>query len=77
MTENLVIVESPAKAKTIKGYLGEGWRVEATRGHVRDLPEDKLGVEVDDDFRPLYEVLPRQTNTIRRLLKAIRDTDAV
>jgi DNA topoisomerase-1 len=77
MTENLVIVESPAKAKTIKGYLGEGWRVEATRGHVRDLPEDKLGVEVDDDFRPLYEVLPRQVNTVRRLLKAIRDADAL
>ncbi len=77
MTENLVIVESPTKAKTIKGYLGEGWRVEATRGHVRDLPEDKLGVEVDDNFRPVYEVLPRQANTVRRLLKAIRDADAV
>jgi DNA topoisomerase-1 len=77
MTEKIVIVESPAKAKKIGGYLGNGWRVEATRGHVRDLPEDKLGVEVDDDFRPVYEVPPRQANTVRRLLKAIRDSEAV
>jgi DNA topoisomerase-1 len=74
---HLLIVESVAKTHKISGFLGEGWRVEATRGHVRDLPKDKLGVEVDDDFRPLYEVLPRQVNTVRRLLKAIRDANAV
>ncbi len=51
--------------------------MEATRGHVRDLPQDKLGIEVNDDFRPLYEVLPRQANTVRRLLKAMREAEAV
>ncbi len=76
MAGKLLIVESPAK-KRIAGYLGPGWRVEATRGHVRDLPQDKLGVEVDEDFRPLYEVLPRQANTVRRLIKAMRDAGAV
>jgi DNA topoisomerase-1 len=77
MADNLVIVESPAKAKRIAGFLGEGWRVEATRGPVRDLPQDTLGVEVNDDFRPQYVVPPRQANTVRRLLKAIRDAEAV
>jgi DNA topoisomerase-1 len=77
MTYRLLLAESPAKQKHLKAILGAGWRVEATRGHVRDLPQDKLGVEVDEDFRPLYEVLPRQANTVRRLLKAIRDAEAV
>jgi DNA topoisomerase-1 len=77
MAEKLVIVESPSKAKKIRGYLSEGWRVEATRGHVRDLPEDRLGIEVNEDFRPVYEILPRQANTVRRLLKTIRDAQAV
>lgn len=77
MGNKLILVESPSKAKTIAKYQGPGWRVEATRGHVRDLPQDKLGIEVNADFRPLYEVLPRQANTVRRLLKAIRDAEAV
>jgi DNA topoisomerase-1 len=77
MADNLVIVESSAKSKRIAGFLGEGWRIEATRGPVRDLPQDRLGVEVNDDFRPQYVVSPRQANTVRRLLKAIRDAEAV
>lgn len=77
MTYRLLLVESPAKQKRITAILGAGWRVEATRGHVRDLPQDKLGVEVDQDFRPQYEVLPRQANTVKRLLKAIREAEAV
>jgi len=77
MTGKLMILESSAKSKKIGQFLGTGWRVEATRGHVRDLPQDKLGVDVEADFRPLYDVLPRQANTVRRLLKAISEAEAV
>ena len=56
----LVIVESPAKSKKIAGFLGQGWRVEACLGHVRDLPENpgkgKFGVDVDHDFEPEYVI---------------------
>jgi len=77
MADKLMILESAAKSKNIAGFLGESWRVEATRGHVRDLPQNALGVEVGADFRPQYDVLPRQANTVRRLLKAIREAEEV
>lgn len=73
----LVIVESPAKAKKIAGFLGSGWRVEACLGHVCDLPEAELGVEVAADFRPTYEVLPGKVNLVKKLLKAIKEAEAV
>ncbi len=73
----LVIVELPAKAKKIAGYLGDGWKVEACRGHVRDLPETELGVNVEQDFRPQYQVLPRKGNLVRKLVKAMREADEV
>jgi DNA topoisomerase-1 len=73
----LVIVESPAKAKKIAGYLGDGWQVEASRGHVRDLPETELGVDVDNGFRPQYVVLPGAGNRVKKLVKAIREADEV
>lgn len=73
----LVIVESPAKSKKIAGFLGPGWRVEACLGHVRDLPETELGVEVAADFRPTYAVLPGKGNVVKKLLKAIKDAEAV
>ena len=53
-TTSLVIVESPAKAKTIGKYLGRGYRVKATIGHLRDLPEKKLGIDIDKGFEPEY-----------------------
>ena len=53
---DLVIVESPAKAKTIKKYLGPGYEVKASMGHVRDLPKSSLGVNVDKGFRPQYKI---------------------
>ena len=53
-TTSLVIVESPAKAKTIGKYLGRGYRVKATVGHVRDLPEKKLGIDIENGFEPEY-----------------------
>ena len=54
-TKNLVIVESPAKAKTIGKYLGPDYQVKASMGHLRDLPKSTLGVDVDGDFTPNYK----------------------
>ena len=51
---NLVIVESPSKASTIKGYLGSNYKVVASKGHVRDLPKSSLGVDIDNGFEPKY-----------------------
>ena len=57
MSENLVIVESPAKAKTIGKFLGGGYKVIASNGHVRDLPKSQLGVDVEHNFTPKYITL--------------------
>src|SRR3954466_15787237 len=65
----LVIVESPAKARTIGKYLGSGYTVKASMGHVRDLPKSTLGVEVDDDFAPKY-LVPRDKVKVVKELKA-------
>jgi DNA topoisomerase I len=58
MAKNLVIVESPAKAKTINKYLGKDYLVKASIGHIKDLPSKKLGVDIEHDFQPTYEVIP-------------------
>ena len=73
----LVIVESPSKSRKLAQFLGEGWQVEASRGHVRDLPETELGVDVDNGFRPQYVVLPGAGNRVKKLVKAIREADEV
>ena len=74
MSGNLVIVESPAKAKTIERYLGPGYTVLASYGHVRDLPENpgknKLGVDVDNDFAPVYEVVADRKKQLAAIQKA-------
>ena len=57
MAKNLVIVESPAKAKTLGKYLGRDYLVRASVGHVMDLPKSKLGVDVEHDFKPEYQVI--------------------
>src|SRR3954471_12040053 len=81
MSDNLVIVESPAKAKTIERYLGRGYRVLASYGHVRDLPEklgkDQLGVDVDHDFEPTYEVVADRRKQVGEIAKAARTADLV
>ena len=64
---NLVIVESPAKAKTIGKYLGPGYEVKASMGHVRDLPKSKLGVDVDNDFEPDYRPIKGKEDIIKDL----------
>jgi DNA topoisomerase-1 len=58
MSKNLVIVESPAKAKTINKYLGSDYTVLASIGHIKDLPAKDLGVDVENNFEPTYEVIP-------------------
>lgn len=73
MGKNLVIVESPAKAKTIKKYLGRDYDVVASMGHVRDLPKSKLGVDVENNFEPQYINIRKQSDTIKKLKAAAKD----
>src|SRR5437763_16085804 len=68
----LVIVESPAKAKTIGKYLGRGYRVRATVGHIMDLPEKKLGIDVDNGFEPDLVPIPGKEKTIAELKSAAK-----
>ena len=68
---DLVIVESPSKAKTIGKYLGPGYQVKASMGHVRDLPKSKLGVDLDS-FEPDYQNIKAKEETIAELRKAVR-----
>jgi DNA topoisomerase-1 len=77
MSDKLVIVESPAKAKTIQKYLGRGFRVEASMGHVRDLPKSDLGVDIDNNFKPVYEVAKGKEKVVAALKKSIRAAEAV
>jgi DNA topoisomerase I len=81
MTKNLVIVESPAKAKTIERYLGAGYTVLASYGHVRDLPENpgknQLGVDVDHDFAPVYEVVGDRKRQVAAIRKAAAGADRI
>ena len=64
---NLVIVESPAKAKTIQKYLGKGYDVIASMGHIRDLPKSKLGVDVENGFQPKYTDMKGKEDVIKQL----------
>src|SRR5260221_2157765 len=73
MAKALVVVESPAKAKTINKYLGSDYKVVASMGHIRDLPKSKLGVDVDHDFAEQYESLASRKKVIKELKDAARD----
>src|SRR5579862_3040301 len=77
MAKNLVIVESPAKAKTIGKYLGKQYTVKASLGHVKDLPKKDLAVDVDNDFKPVYEVIEGKRKLIQELKQAAKGADAV
>ncbi|MCL6521659.1 MAG: DNA topoisomerase I, partial [Firmicutes bacterium] len=67
MARSLVIVESPAKARTIGKFLGRAYHVEATMGHVRDLPKSQLGVDVEAGFEPRYITIRGKGEVVRRL----------
>ncbi len=77
MAKGLVIVESPAKAKTIQKYLGKGYEVEASLGHVKDLPKSNLGVDVDNDFETEYIVIPGKEKVLAKLKKLAKSADAI
>src|SRR5258706_635456 len=73
----LVVVESPAKAKTIKKYLGAGFTVKASVGHVMDLPKSKMGVDVEHGFAPQYVVIPGKGKIISEIKKSANEGDVV
>ena len=77
MSKALVIVESPAKAKTINKYLGKDYEVEASLGHVKDLPKSILGVDIKNDFQPDYEVIPGKEKVVAKLKKLAKEASAI
>ena len=77
MAKALVVVESPAKAKTINKYLGRNYKVVASMGHVRDLPKSKLGVDIEDDFEPSYEVIASRKKILKELKDAAKESDDI
>src|ERR1700758_1969887 len=77
MARSLVIVESPAKAKTINKYLGRNYTVKASYGHVMDLPKKELGINIKRNFEPTYEVSPDKANVVEGLQKAAEKAEAV
>lgn len=77
MAKNLVIVESPAKAKTIEGYLGKDFKVSSSMGHIRDLPKGGDAIDVENDYEPTYEVSPDKKDIIAKLKQLAEDAEMV
>lgn len=73
----LIIVESPTKAKTLSKFLGKDYSVEATMGHIKDLPKSKLGVDVEHNFEPDYQEVERQAKTIKKLLSEAKRAKSI
>ena len=77
MPKHLVIVESPAKAKKIAEYLGKEYRVEASIGHIRDLPEKNMGVDIAGGFAPQYEISPKKKKRVTELKSYAKSADEI
>jgi DNA topoisomerase-1 len=77
MSKNLVIVESPAKAKTIEGYLGKDFKVTSSMGHIRDLPKGSGAIDIENNFEPTYEISPDKKEIISKLKKLSEDAEMV
>ncbi|MGN0151400.1 MAG: type I DNA topoisomerase [Wujia sp.] len=77
MAKNLVIVESPAKAKTIKKFLGTGYEVIASNGHVRDLPKSQMGIDFENDYEPKYITIRGKGELLAELRKAVKKADRI
>lgn len=75
--KNLIIVESPTKAKTLARFLGEGYEIQATMGHLRDLPERKIGIKIDEDFTPEYVIMPDKKETADLIKKLASKADNI
>ena len=72
MAKNLVIVESPAKAKTIKKFLGASYDVIASNGHVRDMPKSQMGIDIEHDYEPHYITIRGKGELLAQLRKAVK-----
>jgi DNA topoisomerase-1 len=77
LSKSLVIVESPAKAKTINKYLGKDYEVEASLGHIKDLPKSKLGVDLEGDFSTEYDIIPGKEKVVAKLKKLAKSASAI
>jgi len=77
MSKNLVIVESPAKAKTIEGYLGKDFKVTSSMGHIRDLAKGNGAIDVENNFEPTYEVSPEKKDVIKKLKELSKEAEMV
>lgn len=77
MPKNLVIVESPAKARKIAEYLGKDYQVEASIGHIRDLPEKNIGIDIEGGFIPEYEVSPDKKKRVAELRKFAKSAENI
>ena len=73
MMDSLIIVESPTKVKTIKKYVGANFDVRASMGHVKDLPKSVLGIDIEHDFSPTYQVIEAKKKTLSELKKAAKN----
>lgn len=77
MNKNLVIVESPAKAKTLKKFLGSNYKIEASMGHVRDLPKSELGIDCENDFNPKYITIRGKGDLLKKLRKEVKNANKI
>ncbi|MBI2342315.1 MAG: type I DNA topoisomerase, partial [Deltaproteobacteria bacterium] len=77
MTKPLIIVESPTKAKAIKKYMGSGFQVKASVGHVKDLPVSKLGVDVENHFEPTYQIIKGKKKILDEIFAAAKGSGSV
>ncbi len=77
MSKSLVIVESPSKAKTINKYLGKDFKVIASVGHIKDLPKKGLGVDIENNFEPTYEVMPGKEKVVKEIKDAAKEAETV
>ncbi len=77
MSKKLLIVESPTKAKTLKGYLGRGFNVLASKGHIKDLPKSRMGIDLEGDFEPHYIVLKEKRQLVKKIQEEAKKADIV
>ena len=77
MAKNLVIVESPAKAKTIEGFLGEDYKVMSSYGHIRDLKKKDFSIDIENNFTPVYEIPGDKKKVVSELKSASKNADTV
>ena len=73
----LIIVESPTKSKTLQGFLGPQYKVLSSYGHMRDLPENEIGIDIENNFKPKYVIIPKAKKNVETLKKEVKKADKV